>query len=329
MIPVSVAPMLDWTNRHYRYFARRLTRRTLLYTEMVTSAAVVHGNREGLLAFHPDEHPLSLQLAGDDPDELARAVELAEPFGYDEYNLNAGCPSERVQKGNFGACLMADPPLVARLLQAMRSATDKPVTVKHRIGLEETPRYEDMLSFVDTLAATGVRRFTVHARIAVLRGLSPKQNRSVPPLRYDDVYRLKEDRPHLKIEINGQVRSLQDVQDHLKHLDAVMIGRAAFADPALLARLDGAVFGDFRLQAEGLTREKVVEQMIPYLEDLCSRGGSPRWVFTPMLGLFAGRPGARSWKRGLSGALPDLPPEQLLGHALASVPRDVQKESLA
>lgn len=329
MIPVSVAPMLDWTTRHYRYFARRLTLRTLLYTEMVTSAAVIHGDREALLAFHPDEHPLSLQLAGDDPGELARAVELAEPFGYDEYNLNVGCPSERVQKGNFGACLMADPPLVARLVQAMRSVTEKPVTVKHRIGLEESPRYEDMLSFVDTLAEAGVQRFTVHARIAILRGLSPKQNRSVPPLRYSDVYRLKHDRPHLEIELNGQVRSLQEIQDHLQHLDAVMIGRAAFATPAVLAQLDGAIFGDRRLQDRGLTRAGVIEEMVPYLENLCSRGGSPRWVFTPLLGLFAGCPGARGWKRGLSGALPDLPPEKILRNALAAVPEDIQKEPLA
>ncbi|POR04120.1 tRNA-dihydrouridine synthase [Alkalispirochaeta sphaeroplastigenens] len=329
MIPVSVAPMLDWTTRHYRYFARRLTLRTLLYTEMVTSAAVIHGDREALLAFHPDEHPLSLQLAGDDPGELARAVELAEPFGYDEYNLNVGCPSERVQKGNFGACLMADPPLVARLVQAMRSVTEKPVTVKHRIGLEESPRYEDMLSFVDTLAEAGVQRFTVHARIAILRGLSPKQNRSVPPLRYSDVYRLKHDRPHLEIELNGQVRSLQEIQDHLQHLDAVMIGRAAFATPAVLAQLDGAIFGDRRLQDRGLTRAGVVEEMVPYLENLCSRGGSARWVFTPLLGLFAGCPGARGWKRGLSGALPDLPPEKILRNALAAVPEDIQKEPLA
>ncbi|TVR72938.1 MAG: tRNA dihydrouridine(20/20a) synthase DusA [Spirochaetaceae bacterium] len=327
MIPVSIAPMMDWTDRHYRYFARRLTRKALLYTEMITAAAILFGDRDRLLGFHPEEHPISLQMGGDSPEQLARAIELAEPRGYDEYNLNVGCPSDRVRTGNFGACLMADPPRVASLVRAMQAVTDRPVTVKHRIGIDGLERYEDMLRFVDTLAAEGITRFTVHARIAILQGLSPRDNRTIPPLRYEEVYRLKRERPDLEIEINGGIKTLEEVREHRRHVDAVMIGRAAYANPSMLAGIDGMIGAEGDLP--GRTREEVVREMIPYLRDAVAAGSSPRAVFNPMLGLFAGRPGARYWKRGLSGRLPEgLPPEEILEAALSSVPAEIRGEPL-
>lgn len=319
--------MMDWTDRHYRYFIRRLTRRTLLYTEMVTAAAIIHGDRDLLLAFDPEEHPISLQLGGDDPDQLARAIAAAEPYGYDEYNLNVGCPSERVQSGNFGACLMADPAHVARLVTAMQGATSKPVTVKHRIGIDGRESYREMLEFVDTVAAAGISRFTVHARIAILQGLNPKQNRNIPPLRYEDVYRLKRDRPQLSIELNGQVRSIDSIRDHLQRVDAVMLGRAAYADPCLLGTVDQVVFGDHR--ERDLTREQVVEAMYPYVDRIEGRGLPPRRVFNHMLGLFAARPGARYWKRNLSGRLPDAPGREILRQALEAVPLEIRREKVS
>ncbi len=327
MIPVSIAPMMDWTDRHYRYFARRLTRHTFLYTEMITASAIIHGDRDRLLAFHPDEHPISLQLGGDDPEGLARAVAIAEAHGYDEYNLNVGCPSDRVQDGNFGACLMADPDHVADLVRAMRSATDRPVTVKHRIGIDGRETYQEMRDFVDIVAAAGVTNFTVHARIAILQGLNPKQNRSIPPIRYEDVYRLKQERPYLKIELNGEVKTVAAVREHLRHVDAVMIGRAAYANPSILAYLDREIFHDTR--AGIVTREEVVRGMLPYLDQVVAEGTPPRRVFNHMLGLFSARPGARSWKRHLSGRLPDLPPRDILENALLSVPENVRREPLS
>lgn len=326
MRPVSIAPMMDWTDRHYRYFIRRLTRHTLLYTEMITAAAIIHGDRDRLLAFHPEEHPLSLQLGGDDPEQLARAIGIAESYGYDEYNLNVGCPSDRVRDGNFGACLMADPLQVARITRAMLGATTRPVTVKHRIGIEGRATYEDMLNFVDTVAQTGVERFTVHARIAILEGLSPKENRTVPPLRYDDVYRLKRERPGLEIEINGEVKSTDDIRRHLDHVDASMIGRAAYANPTLLATVDQEFFGVSPVKP--LTREFVVKEMKDYLQRVIEEGRPARSVLNHMLGLFAGRPGARYWKRALSGKLPEIPARELLERALDEVPVEVRRERL-
>lgn len=321
--------MMDWTDRHYRYFARRITKKALLYTEMITATAILFGDRDRLLGFHPEEHPVSLQLGGDDPEQLARAIELAEPRGYDEYNLNVGCPSDRVRSGNFGACLMADPTRVAAAVQAMQSVTARPVTVKHRIGIEGLDRYEDMLRFVDTLAATGVRRFTVHARVAILQGLSPRENRSIPPLRYEDVYRLKRERPELEIEINGGVTTMEAVREHLRHVDAVMIGRAAYANPSLLAGIDRMLGGEGERSASALSREEVVRAMVPYLNEVVAAGLSPRLVFNPMLGLFAGRRGARYWKRGLSGRLPaGLTPQEILEAALLSVPEEIRREPM-
>lgn len=320
---VSVAPMMDYTDRHFRWFLRHLTRHTLLYTEMITSAAIIHGDRDRLLAFDPFEKPVALQLGGDDPDEIARAIEIASAYGYDEYNLNVGCPSDRVQTGHFGACLMAVPDRVAEIARAMRSATDRPVSIKHRIGIDGRESYGEMREFVDTVAATGVRRFTVHARIAILQGLDPKQNRSVPPLRYEDVYRLKRERADLEIEINGHVKTIDAMVDHLRSVDAVMVGRAAYEDPWLFADVDAALFGDAPAQ---LTREDVVRAMYPYMERLEREGLPPRRLINHLLGLFAGRPGARKWKRALSGRLPDLPGSRLLERALEQVPVDVRRE---
>jgi tRNA-dihydrouridine synthase A len=315
--------MMDYTDRHYRYFLRALSRNTLLYTEMITSAAIVHGDRDRLLAFDEREHPVSLQLGGDDPDEIARAIEIAEGYGYDEFNLNVGCPSDRVQNGHFGACLMASPDQVARIATAMQAATDKPVTVKHRIGIDGRESYEEMREFVDTVAATGVRRFTVHARIAILAGLDPKQNRSVPPLRYHDVYRLKQERPDLEIEINGHVSSLEAISEHLQSVDAVMIGRSAYENSWMFAAVDPTFFGT---PSPAESRQAVVRSLYPYLERLEAEGQPPRRLINHLLGLFAGRPGARRWKQALSGRLPDMNGPELLERALLRVPEEVRTE---
>ncbi len=321
MPPLSIAPMMDKTDRHYRYFMRCITRSTLLYTEMITAAAIVHGDRDHLLGFDECERPLSLQLGGDDPGELARAVRIAESYGYDEYNLNVGCPSDRVQNGNFGACLMARPDHVRVLVDAMRSATDRPVTVKHRIGIDGRERYEEMVDFVRTVSRAGPARFTVHARIAVLGGLSPKENRSVPPLRYADVYRLKRDLPHLQIEINGHVSSIDEVDRHLRHVDGVMIGRAAYDNPWLFAGVDARYFGAD--PATRATRGQVIEQMIPYVEAWCRAGWPARSVLRHMLGLFAFQPGTRQFRRVLSGPIANDDAPDLLRRAVANIRPDV------
>lgn len=311
---VSIAPMLGWTDRHYRYFMRRITRCTLLYTEMITSAAIVHGDAEYLLSFHPDEHPLALQLAGDDPDEMVRAVEIAERFGFDEYNLNVGCPSERVQRGNFGAILMETPDKVAAVVRALRAVTDKPVTVKHRIGVDNRGSYDDLRRFVEAIVEAGVHRSIVHARIALLSSLKPKENRSIPPLRYEDVYRLKREFPCLPVEINGGIRSVDAVKHHFARVDAAMVGRAAYANPYLFSVVDREIFGDDHPVP---SRREIVEAMYPYVEAVRDQRVPPRRVFTHMLGLFAGVPGARAWKRSLSGKLPEGGAD-ILESALAS-----------
>jgi tRNA-dihydrouridine synthase A len=321
--PVSIAPMMEKTDRHYRYFMRQITRETLLYSEMITTGAIIHGDRDHLLGYHPVEHPISLQLGGDNPDELYRAIQIAETYDYDEYNLNVGCPSDRVQEANFGACLMATPPRVRELVHAMRAATDKPVTVKHRIGIDGRESYPEMLEFVDTVNEAHPDRFTVHARIAILGGLSPKENRNVPPLRYDDVYRLKQQRPDLQVEINGHIGSHEEIAGHLEHVDAVMIGRAAYDNPWLFADVDARYFG--RSAAPRPTRRSVIEAMIPYLESWCAAGWHPRSVLRHMLGLFAFQPGTRRFKQMLSGPLPERTAdvvrllEQSVGHVRAEI----------
>ncbi|MDB9525065.1 tRNA dihydrouridine(20/20a) synthase DusA [Oscillatoria sp. CS-180] len=292
--PISIAPMMDRTDRHYRYFMRQMTTRTLLYTEMVTSQAILHGDRDHLLGFSPEEKPLVLQVGGDDPKRLAMCARIAEDYGYDEVNLNVGCPSDRVQSGNFGACLMTQPALVAECIAAMTGATSIPVSVKHRIGVDDVDSYDHMADFVQTVATTGCQRFTVHARKAWLKGLSPKENRDVPPLRYEDVYRLKQAFPQLWIEINGGIKTLEQSQTHLQSVDAVMIGRAAYDTPYLFAGVDQQFFGEI---AEERTRSQVVHAMLPYVEAWTQRGLKLNSITRHMLMLFHGQPGSRHWRR--------------------------------
>jgi tRNA-dihydrouridine synthase A len=295
--PLSIAPMMDRTDRHYRYCMRQITRHTLLYTEMITTAALLHGDRNKLLGFSEAEKPLALQLGGDDPAHLAACARLAEDWGYDEVNLNVGCPSDRVQHGHFGACLMAQPALVARCVAAMRQATTLPVTVKHRIGIDDLDRYEDMAHFVYTVAQAGCDRFIVHARKAVLQGLSPRENRTVPPLRYDDVYRLKADFPTLRIEINGGITTLPQATAHLQYVDGAMLGRAAYDYPYLFAEADALCCGD---TVPPRTRRQVLEVMLAYLERWTVQGLPPYRIVRHLLNLFAYQRAARLWKRSLS-----------------------------
>jgi tRNA-dihydrouridine synthase A len=295
--PLSIAPMMDRTDRHFRYFMRQITRRTLLYTEMVTSAAILHGDKEHLLGFSPEEKPLVLQVGGDEPKELAECARIAEGMGYDEINLNVGCPSDRVQSGNFGACLMAQPETVARAVEAMIDAVNIPVTVKHRIGIDDLDRYEDMSNFVRIVSQAGCERFTVHARKAWLKGLSPKENRDIPPLRYHDVHRLKQEFPHLFIEINGGFINLEQVQEQLKFVDAVMIGRAAYDNPYLFAKAD---FEIYRENVIPPTRYEVVQAMFSYIDYWVAKGFKLNKITRHMLQLFAGQPGSKAWKRYLT-----------------------------
>ncbi|MEB3829930.1 tRNA dihydrouridine(20/20a) synthase DusA [Phormidium sp. CCY1219] len=294
---LSVAPMMDRTDRHFRYFMRQITRRTLLYTEMITTAAIMHGDREVLLGFSPEEKPLALQVGGDDPTELAESARIAKDMGYDEINLNVGCPSSRVQNGNFGACLMAQPDRVARGVEAMQKATNLPVTVKHRIGIDDRDRYEDMAHFVRTVSATGCQRFIVHARKAWLSGLNPKENRTVPPLRYEDIYRLKREFPHLIIDINGGIVTLDQVRTHLQQVDAVTIGRAAYDNPYLFATCDRDIYGE---PVAPPTRHQVVNAMLPYIDEWMAKGITLHKISRHMLQLFTGQPGSRAWKRHIS-----------------------------
>jgi tRNA-dihydrouridine synthase A len=313
--------MMDRTDRHFRWFMRGVTRHALLYTEMVTTGAVLHGDRDRLLAYAREEHPLALQLGGDDPDDLSRCAEVATAWGYDEIDLNVGCPSDRVQRGRFGACLMLEPERVARCVEAMRAASPLPVTVKHRIGVDERDRYEDMQRFVDTVATAGADRFIVHARKAWLSGLSPKENRTVPPLLYEKVHRLKRDRPDVAIEINGGFDSLASVRGQLDHVDGVMVGRAAYERPYAFAAADRELFAEEALVP---SRREVVERMIDYAEVQRRLDVHLGRITRHMLGLFAGEPGARAWRRVLSedayvsGAGPEV-----IERALSHLPDEV------
>ncbi len=300
--------MMDRTDRHDRFFLRLISRRALLYSEMIPVGAIVHGERARFLAFDPLERPLALQVGGADPDDLAICARAAADHGYDEINLNVGCPSDRVQNARFGACLMAEPDLVARGVAAMAAASDLPVTVKTRIGIDERDRYRDLKGFVETVAAAGCRSFAIHARKAWLKGLSPKQNREVPPLDYGRVYRLKEDFPGLEIVLNGGVVSLDQAATHLARVDGVMIGRAAYHDPYILAEVDRRFFGDERPPPG---REEVVRGLLPYARDLTGRGVPLKVLTRHILGLFNGLPGARLWRRHLSerAHLPGAGPE--------------------
>ena len=292
--PLSVAPMMDRTDRHCRYFLRQISQRTLLYTEMVTSMAILNGDKQKLLGFDRSEHPLALQIGGDNPQDLAKCAQIAEEFGYDELNLNVGCPSSRVQSGNFGACLMLQPEHVAECIAAMIGATKLPVTIKHRIGVDEVDSYEALAKFVSIVAQTGCHRFSVHARKAWLQGLSPKENREIPPLRYDLVHQLKQDFPQLSIEINGGFTSLEQVQTQLQFVDAVMIGRAAYDNPYLLALADREIYGESTPIPD---RHHIATAMLPYIDNWVTSGGRLNSVTRHMLQLFHGQPGSRIWRR--------------------------------
>lgn len=288
--------MMDWTDRHCRYFLRRVSPGALLYTEMVTAAAIHHGDYATLLAYHASERPLALQLGGSDPALMAEAARRGADAGYDEININVGCPSDRVQSGRFGACLMASPELVAECLGAMQAVVDVPVTVKTRVGINDEDSYAFLRRFVTTLRNAGCRKFIVHARIAILEGLSPKENRSVPPLQYDRVYRLKQEFPDLFIVMNGGIKQVDDVDDVLPHVDGVMIGRQAYHDPYFLARLEQHLDPSVPMP----DRRDIVKAMLPYIENELSRGERLGRITRHMLGLFAGEPGARAWRRYLS-----------------------------
>ncbi len=289
--------MMDWTDRHCRSFHRVLTRKALLYTEMVTTGALIHGPRDRLLGFSPEEHPVALQLGGSDPAALATCSRMAEERGYDEVNLNCGCPSDRVQNGRFGACLMAEPQLVADCIAAMRAAVKIPVTVKCRIGIDDQDPEEALRTFIDTVAKAGPDLFIVHARKAWLKGLSPKENRDVPPLDYDLVRRVKAERPHLKIVLNGGLPSLQAAAEHLSWADGVMLGRAAYEQPWRLAEVDSLIFGAPAPVASPL---QAAEAYMPYVERQLALGVPLAAITRHMLGLFAGRPGARLYRRHLA-----------------------------
>ena len=294
---VSVAPMMDWTDRHCRSFHRTLSRHTWLYTEMVTTGALIHGDVARHLAFTADEAPVALQLGGSEPDDLARAAKLGEQWGYDEINLNCGCPSERVQRGAFGACLMNEPVLVADCVKAMRDVVSVPVTIKHRIGVDAVEDYSFVRDFVGTIADAGCDVFIVHARNAILKGLSPKENREIPPLKYDYAYQLKRDFPHLEIILNGGVKTLDEVDAHLQHIDGVMLGREAYHNPYVLADVDARFYG---ASSEALTREQAEAKLIEYCAKELARGTFLGSITRHALGLYRGVAGARGWRRVLS-----------------------------
>ena len=302
---ISVAPMMDWTDRHCRVFHRQITRHTWLYTEMVTTGALLHGDVPRHLDFSEEENPVALQLGGSEPSDLAKSARLGEQWGYDEINLNCGCPSERVQKGAFGACLMSEPALVADCVKAMCDAVSIDVTVKHRIGIDEMQSYDFVRDFVGTVAAAGCGTFIVHARNAILKGLSPKENREIPPLKYDYAYQLKRDFPQLEIVINGGIKTLSDIDLHLLHVDGVMLGREAYHNPFAMAGFDARYYED---HATAKSRSEVIGAMLPYIrtqlaqQNKSAPGGGLKLnsITRHMLGLMAGLPGARAFRQTLS-----------------------------
>ncbi len=317
---VSIAPMMDWTDRHCRFFLRLLAPSARLYTEMVTAAALTHGDAERLLQFDVVEHPVALQLGGSDPKMMADAAKLGAQAGYDEININVGCPSGRVQSGQFGACLMSSPDVVASCFKEMSSVSDVPVTVKTRIGIDDQISYEFLREFVAILHTAGCDTFIVHARVAILQGLSPRENRSVPPLHYDRVYELKREFPDLTIVLNGGIASTEQVLSHLETVDGVMIGRQAYHQPYFLTELEAVLFDHKDWQAP--SRHEVIELMIPYIERQMSAGTELKNITRHLLGLYAGQPGARAWRRHLSEHthLPGAGIE-VLQKALAKLPK--------
>lgn len=293
---VSVAPMMGWTDRHDRYFLRLISPNALLYTVMLTTGALIHGKKLHVLEYSPEEHPVALQLGGSDPKELAECAKLAEQYGYDEVNLNCGCPSDRVKKGRFGACLMADPALVADCIDAMRQAVSIPVTVKSRIGIDNQDSYGFLLDFVGKIAEKGCETFIIHARKALLNGLSPAENRVIPPLIYDRAYQVKKDFPHLNIILNGGIKTVESVKDALTKLDGVMIGREAYTNPYFMAEVEREIFGTKDIR----TRHQVIDALIPYIDRSLESGVELKDITRHILGLYQGLPGARRWRQVLS-----------------------------
>lgn len=309
-----VAPMLDWTDKHCRYFYRTMSKHAVLYTEMVTTGAIIHGKAD-YLAFNDEEQPVALQLGGSDPEALAACAKLAQERGYDEINLNVGCPSDRVQNGMFGACLMAKPELVAECVKAMNSVVDIPVTVKSRIGIDDQDSFEFLLDFVNKVKDAGCTTFIIHARKAWLTGLSPKENRDIPPLDYERVYKIKELYPELEIIINGGINTFEDCEEHLKHVDGVMLGREIYHNPYMMADVDEVIYKD--IDQKKLSRTEAVEQVAEYIERHEQEGGRAWHVVRHMMGLFQGLPGAKIWRRYLSenAVKSDRPGKELLHEA--------------
>ncbi|GFP76901.1 tRNA dihydrouridine(20/20a) synthase DusA [Clostridium fungisolvens] len=328
---ISIAPMVDRTDRHFRYFARLLTKNTLLYTEMITAQAIINGDRKKLLDFSPIENPIALQIAGSNPEELYKAVKIAEEWNYDEINLNAGCPSDRVSGNMMGASLMAYPELIAEMISSMKSATKKPVTVKHRIGISSSKvtssfmpygsfhDFEHLSDFMSIINKAAPDRNIIHARIAILEGLSPKENRDIPPLNYDMVYAIKKEFTNSIIEINGGIKTLDDIHEHLTHVDSVMIGREAYSNPAFMARFDSL----YNCQTlTSLTRRDVIEGFLPYIENLENKGENAHLALSHTIGLFQNQPGSSLWKRLISTPSKGTK-STILRDALDSLPHDV------
>jgi tRNA-dihydrouridine synthase A len=294
---ISIAPMMECTDRHDRYFLRLIAPHVLLYTEMVTTGALLHGDYRRFLAFDPFEHPVALQLGGSEPEKLARCARMGEEFGYDEINLNVGCPSDRVKSGQFGACLMLSPTLVAEGVAAMCAAVKIPVTVKCRIGVDQQDSYEELCRFIEIVSQAGCHVFIIHARKAWLNGLSPKENREIPPLQYDVVYQIKRDYPQLTISINGGIKTITEIDTHLHYIDGVMIGREAYSNPYFLSDIEKKYFSH---SANHLNREQVIEKFIPYVEQQLKNNIKLSSMTRHVLGLFLGQKGARTWRRTLS-----------------------------
>ena len=291
-----VAPMMDWTDRHCRYFHRIISQQAVLYTEMVTTGALIHGDRERFLQYNQAEHPLALQLGGSNPADLAECSRMAEDYGYDEVNLNVGCPSDRVQNNMIGACLMAHPQLVAECLHTMQQQVSIPVTVKHRLGIDDMDSYEELHQFVDSVRQSGCKTFIIHARKAILQGLSPKENRDIPPLKYQWVYDIKQAFPELEILINGGIKTIDECQQHLQHLDGVMVGREAYQNPWMMAEAD-SLYGS---TAPVTSRIEAIEAMYPYIEEQLSKGVHLGYITRHLLGLFHGQRGGKQFRRYLS-----------------------------
>ena len=293
----TVAPMMDWTDRHCRYFHRILSQNAVLYTEMVTTGALIHAEADRFLRYNREEQPVALQLGGSNPEDLAQCTKMAEDYGYNEVNLNVGCPSDRVQNNMIGACLMAHPQLVSECLEKMQAAVDIPVTVKHRLGIDDMDSYEELVQFVDTVRQSGCKVFIIHARKAILQGLSPKENRDIPPLKYEWVYQIKQEFPELEVHINGGIKTIDECHTHLQHVDGVMLGREAYQNPYLLADVDREFYG---ADSEKISRKAAALAMVPYIEQQMEQGVPLNHVVRHMLGLFHAQRGGKQFRRFIS-----------------------------